>query len=126
MAMAGVVALAPETGSQQNVSRVHTLQLRFSSLCPSSSDLEHREKTVVLLETDEVDMIWRINSPLHMLNRCSTFLVSILCIKATSTVRMGVFNEEAILNSFCSIARLVLGGDTAVGISSQSNRDSDR
>ena len=52
--MAGVEALVLETGSQQNVSRVHTLQLRFSNLGASSSDLEHREKTMTLLETDEV------------------------------------------------------------------------
>ena len=46
-----------------------------------------------------------INSPFHMLNRFSTLWVSILCINATSTARMGAFNEEDILNSFCSIAR---------------------
>jgi hypothetical protein len=45
--IAGVVALASETGSQQNVSRFHNLQDRFSSLRPSSNDPTHLEKTVV-------------------------------------------------------------------------------
>jgi hypothetical protein len=45
MEMAGVVALASETGSQQNVSLFHSLQLRFSSLRPSSNDPAHLEKT---------------------------------------------------------------------------------
>ena len=45
MEMAGVVALASETGSQQKVSRFHNLQLRFSSLRPSSNDPAHLEKT---------------------------------------------------------------------------------
>jgi hypothetical protein len=49
MEMAGVVALAPETGSQQKVSLFHSLQLRFSNLSPSSSEPEHLEKTEVQL-----------------------------------------------------------------------------
>jgi hypothetical protein len=44
MEMAGVVALASETGSQKNVSLFHSLQLRFSSLRPSSNDPAHLEK----------------------------------------------------------------------------------
>jgi len=58
--MVGVVALASDTGSQQNVSLFHILQLRFSNLRPSSNDAAHLEKT------------------LHMLKRFSTFLVSTL------------------------------------------------
>lgn len=49
MEMAGVVALASDTGSQQKVSLFHNLQLRFSNLRPSSRDPAHREKTVSLL-----------------------------------------------------------------------------
>jgi hypothetical protein len=60
MEIAGVVALASETGSQQKVSLFQSLQLRFSSLRPSSRDPAHREKTV------------------HMLNRFSTLRVSTL------------------------------------------------
>ena len=43
--MAGVVAFASETGSQQNVSLFHNLQLKFSNRRPSSNDPEHLEKT---------------------------------------------------------------------------------
>lgn len=60
MEIAGVVALASPFGSQQKVSRVHNLQLKFSNLRPSSNDPEHLEKTV------------------HMLKRFSTFRVSTL------------------------------------------------
>lgn len=42
--IAGVVAFA-SPGSQQKVSRFHSLQLRFSSLRPSSNDPAHLEKT---------------------------------------------------------------------------------
>lgn len=55
--VAMVVELASEMGSQQNVSLFHTLQLRFSSLRPCSSDLEHREKTAVLLVTIPMGLI---------------------------------------------------------------------
>lgn len=44
--VAGVVALASDTGSQQNVSLFHNLQLRFSNLRPSSNEPAQREKTV--------------------------------------------------------------------------------
>jgi hypothetical protein len=44
--MAGVVALASETGSQQNVSLFHNLQLRFSNRRPCSNDAAHLEKTL--------------------------------------------------------------------------------
>lgn len=47
--IAGVVALASETGSQQNVSLFHNLQLRFSNLRPSSNDPAHLEKTAMKL-----------------------------------------------------------------------------
>lgn len=50
--MAGVVELASETGSQQNVSRFHNLQLKFSSLRPSSNDPEHLENTKTRLVYD--------------------------------------------------------------------------
>jgi len=43
--MAGVVALASETGSQQKVSLFQSLQLRFSNLRPSSKEPAQREKT---------------------------------------------------------------------------------
>lgn len=46
MEIAGVVALASDTGSQQNVSLFHNLQLRFSNLRPSSNDPAHLEKTM--------------------------------------------------------------------------------
>jgi hypothetical protein len=44
--IAGVVAFASETGSQQNVSLFHNLQDRFSNLRPSSNDPAHLEKTI--------------------------------------------------------------------------------
>jgi hypothetical protein len=44
--MAGVVALASETGSQQNVSLFHNLQLRFSNRRPCSNDAAHLENTL--------------------------------------------------------------------------------
>lgn len=49
MEIAGVVEFASETGSQQNVSRFHSLQLKFSNRLPSSSEPAHREKTVIVL-----------------------------------------------------------------------------
>jgi hypothetical protein len=52
MEIAGVVALASETGSQQNVSLFHNRQLKFSSLRPSSRDPAQREKTIVGLVYD--------------------------------------------------------------------------
>jgi hypothetical protein len=79
MEMAGVVALASETGSQQKVSLFHNLQLKFSSRRPSSKEPEHLEKTV------------------HMLKRFSTFLVSTLCIRPTSTVRTGALKPEGMI-----------------------------
>jgi len=45
MEIAGVVALASETGSQQNVSLFHNLQLRFSNRRPSSNEPAHLENT---------------------------------------------------------------------------------
>lgn len=47
--VAGVVALASDIGSQQNVSLFHNLQLRFSNLRPSSNEPAQREKTVDVL-----------------------------------------------------------------------------
>jgi hypothetical protein len=47
--MAGVVALASEMGSQQNVSLFHNLQLKFSNRLPSSNEPAHRENTVEML-----------------------------------------------------------------------------
>ena len=44
--IAGVVALASETGSQQKVSLFHNLQLKFSNLRPSSNEPAQREKTM--------------------------------------------------------------------------------
>lgn len=79
MEIAGVVALASDTGSQQKVSLFHSLQLRFSNLRPSSRDPAHRENTV------------------HMLNRFSTFLVSTLCMRPTSTVRTGASSLEGMV-----------------------------
>lgn len=49
MEIAGVVEFASETGSQQNVSRFQSLQLRFSNRLPSSNEPAHREKTVNVL-----------------------------------------------------------------------------
>jgi hypothetical protein len=49
MEIAGVVALASETGSQQKVSLFHSLQLKFSNLRPSSNDPAHLEKTELML-----------------------------------------------------------------------------
>jgi hypothetical protein len=49
--IAGVVEFAAR-GSQQKVSRFHNLQLRFSSLRPSSNEPAHREKTSTLLDHD--------------------------------------------------------------------------
>lgn len=79
MEMAGVVELASETGSQQKVSLFHNRQLRFSNLRPSSSEPAHLENTV------------------HMLKRFSTLRVSTLWIRATSTVRTGVFSREGMV-----------------------------
>jgi hypothetical protein len=77
--IAGVVALASETGSQQKVSLFHNLQLKFSNLRPSSNEPAQREKTV------------------HMLNRFSTLRVSTLWIRPTSTVKTGASSLEGIL-----------------------------
>jgi len=44
--IAGVVALASDTGSQQKVSLFHNLQLKFSNLRPSSNEPAHLEKTM--------------------------------------------------------------------------------
>jgi len=79
MEIAGVVALASETGSQQNVSLFHNRQLRFSNLLPSSNEPAHLENTV------------------HMLKRFSTLRVSTLWIKPTSTVKTGAFNLEGMV-----------------------------
>ena len=51
--MAGVVEFASDTGSQQKVSRFHNLQLRFSSLLPSSNDPEHLENTKATLASNQ-------------------------------------------------------------------------
>lgn len=104
--IAGVVALASETGSQQNVSLFHSLQERFSNLRPSSSDPAHLEKTV------------------HMLKRFSTFLVSTLCIRPTSTVKTGASNREGMVlfgvldRTSCYACR-----DTAAIVCSRLNRE---
>jgi hypothetical protein len=49
--MAGVVALA-SPGSQQNVSRFHNLQLKFSRRLPSSKEPAHLEKTMRKLDIE--------------------------------------------------------------------------
>jgi len=77
--IAGVVALASEMGSQQNVSLFHSLQLKFSNRLPSSNEPAHRENTV------------------HMLKRFSTLRVSTLCIRPTSTVKTGVVKREGMV-----------------------------
>jgi hypothetical protein len=79
MEMAGVVELASEIGSQQKVSLFHNRQLKFSSLRPSSNEPAHLENTV------------------HMLKRFSTFRVSTLWIRPTSTVKTGAFNLEGMV-----------------------------
>jgi hypothetical protein len=55
--IAGVVALASETGSQQKVSLFHNLQLRFSRRRPSSNDPAHLEKTVGNVSKGGLDQI---------------------------------------------------------------------
>ena len=60
--IAGVVALASETGSQQNVSLFHNLQDRFSNLRPSSNDPAHLEKTVVMLVRGKSRRDWVIEA----------------------------------------------------------------
>jgi hypothetical protein len=98
MEIAGVVALASEIGSQQNVSLFHNRQLRFSSLRPSSSDPAHLEKTEVWLVCARSRSIRTVNSPVHMLKRFSTFRVSTLWIRPTSTVKTGASNREGIMS----------------------------
>jgi hypothetical protein len=56
--IAGVVALASETGSQQNVSLFQSLQLRFSSRRPSSKEPAHREKTAGRVSTGRRTERW--------------------------------------------------------------------
>jgi hypothetical protein len=94
MEIAGVVALASETGSQQKVSLFHSLQLKFSNLLPSSRDPAHREKTV------------------HMLNRFSTLRVSTLCMSPTSTVRTGASNREGMMSNVVARSGAVVIGKT--------------
>lgn len=98
MEMAGVVELASETGSQQNVSLFHNRQLKFSSLRPSSNEPAHLENTA------NVSLLSRpppegkgLYSPVHMLKRFSTLRVSTLWIRPTSTVRTGAFNREGMV-----------------------------
>ena len=93
--------MASEMGSQQKVSRFHSLQLRFSRRRPSSREPAQREKT-------RRDQYWddRLastpygagrSSPVHMLNRFSTLRVSTLWMRPTSTVNTGVSNVAGML-----------------------------
>jgi hypothetical protein len=97
MEMAGVVALASETGSQQKVSLFHNRQLKFSSLRPSSNELAHLENTVNTLVLCPLTQFQREHSPVHMLKRFSTLRVSTLWIRPTSTVKTGAFNLEGMV-----------------------------
>ena len=89
MSIAGVVVNCG-CDSQQKVSRFHIRQLRFSNRRPSSMESAHLEKTameVLKVSPSEGNAAQRkIYSPVHMLNRFSTFLVSMLCIFPASTV----------------------------------------
>ncbi len=78
MEIAGVVEFASETGSQQKVSRFHSLQLKFSNRLPSSSEPAHREKTVIVLVEIIGDRVEDERLPVHMLKRFSTLRVSTL------------------------------------------------
>jgi len=95
--IAGVVASCG-CASQQKVSRFHNLQLRFSSLRPSSIDSAHFENTArrdQLLPVAQGGLLSKGEvSPVHMPKRFSTFLVSTLCILAASTVKTGAANRE--------------------------------
>jgi hypothetical protein len=98
--IAGVVALASETGSQQNVSLFHNRQLKFSSLRLSSRDPAQRKKTIVGLVYNDICTIfqpWIKDSPVHMLKRFSTLRVSTLCIRPTSTVKTGASSLEGMV-----------------------------
>lgn len=89
--MEGAVALA--WGSQQKVSRFHNLQLRFSNRRPCSNDSEHLENTGFSLVSGVGCHALRArHSPVHMLKRFSTLLVSTLWMSPTSTVRTGASN----------------------------------
>jgi hypothetical protein len=93
--MAGVVALA-SPGSQQNVSRFHNLQLRFSKRLPSPNELAHLEKTMRRLDNERRSLS-KGNLPLHMEYRFSTLRVSTLRMRLASTVKTGVSNIEGML-----------------------------
>lgn len=104
MEIAGVVALASDTGSQQKVSLFHNLQLKFSSLRPSSNEPAHLEKTV------------------HMLKRFSTFLVSTLWMRPASTVKTGVFNREGMVSDLLERASCYKSEDTTAAKCSRLTR----
>ena len=58
ISMAGVVA-GWACGSQQSISRVHTLQLKFSSRRPSSTESAHLEKTAACGQVSGVELSGR-------------------------------------------------------------------
>lgn len=102
---------------QQNVSRFHNLQLRFSSLLPSSSAREAFEKS------DHCEASVRSGafngavyatrrSGLTMPKRFSTLLVSMVCNAGTSTRNIeccGLKGMLAVLWLVCSEQRGVVG-----------------
>jgi hypothetical protein len=100
MEIAGVVALASDMGSQQNVSLFHNLQLKFSNRRPSSNEPAHLENTRSGVShcPNQVRTMGASYSPVHMLKRFFTLRVSTLCISKTSTVRTGVSSLEGIVN----------------------------
>ena len=124
MEMAGVVELASETGSQQNVSLFHSRQLKFSNLRPSSNEPAHLENTANVSLRHE----WNskeVHSPVHMLKRFSTLRVSTLWIRPTSTVKTGAFNLEGMLSSLLDGTSCGYCEDTtAVGCSRLNRRAS--
>lgn len=102
MVIAGVVALA-SPGSQQKVSLFHSLQLRFSSLRPSSNDPAHLEKTSKVVSREISVSSGADVLPVHMLKRFSTLRVSTLWMSPTSTVSTGASNLEGMLARGASV-----------------------
>lgn len=119
--IAGVVALASDTGSQQKVSLFHNLQLRFSNLRPSSNEPAHLEKTTLEL-VRTLGPMPVICSPVHMLKRFSTFRVSTLWMRPASTVKTGVVNREGIVSDLLERASCYKCEDTTAARCSRLTR----
>lgn len=97
MSIAGVVA-SFGCVSQHSVSRFQIRQLMFSSRRPSSTVSAHLEKTEEAIRGMALgNNEGAFDSPLHMPNKFSTFLVSTLRILAESTDSIGISNLTGIV-----------------------------